>query len=582
VIRRLDVKGIGPIEAFAVDLDPAGENVIAAPSGSGKTTLVSAVTCALWGVRSDGSAPTDLVRDGEKSGTVTLTTAANEIAYRRTASGGTSWSKRKAGGDEPGMAFDAASKWISALPSALRDVDLGLAVVTPDYWLDLADGAGDGRALVSLLVRAIPGPSEVDVAREIAGDAWGDEVGPLATTEKRLTDANRQVASAEGALRASEEALSRLLATTLPVADADVAKTARMMLEKAKDAIVAAGEAKALHAAWAQRKASHEAGEVAYKAWNAKRATLPIGVDPVAVENARKALDEASHWTAANPCPREPDKRDVERARSAVPLESETPKPCDGVPGAKCSRVADFERLVVKRSEAFAAAQREYDEAVARFERDLRAWTAENDRVTREANEARNLLVRDGMARQALAAIGPEPTRHDPPGDEPSVPPVPDVTLHEVALRDYERADAARKQHERQVEAATNAVTAARASLDDAKAHAARLLRVRDAQRVAPSRLLDDRVAKLGLGDAVTFTATEKGGVDVRIDGRPWRRASTGERIHGSYLFRCALRRAIGGAVASLPVFVDERQSWSGVLPAPGGPSVILVTKEGG
>jgi len=176
----------------------------------------------------------------------------------------------------------------------------------------------------------------------------------------------------------------------------------------------------------------------------------------------------------------------------------------------------------------------------------------------------------------------PEPVWTEPdPLVEPSAPTVarPDPKALQVARV----AEQARRMYAAAVEQHARTVARLKGAEGDAVNALARLLGVAqkasawlDAVRAAPG-VVTRGLAWLGaIGDGITVDLPAEGpAVVVKIDGRPWRLASRGRLICADAHLRRAFSAALG--VPTLPIIVDDRQSWTGALDV-AGPVIELVT----
>lgn len=178
----------------------------------------------------------------------------------------------------------------------------------------------------------------------------------------------------------------------------------------------------------------------------------------------------------------------------------------------------------------------------------------------------------------------PEPVWIEPaPLVEPTPPTVarPDpvaVEVARIAAQDRRMHAAAVEQHARTIArlkvAEGDAINAAARHAEAAQKAAAWL----EAVRAAPG-VVSRGLAWLGeIGDGVTVEfPIEPGGpaVAVKIDGRPWRLASRGRLVCADAHLRRAFATALGAP--TLPIIVDDRQSWTGPIDV-SGPVIELVT----
>lgn len=176
----------------------------------------------------------------------------------------------------------------------------------------------------------------------------------------------------------------------------------------------------------------------------------------------------------------------------------------------------------------------------------------------------------------------PEPVLSEPaPLVEPVAPTVERPASE--AIRAAQTAVAARRTHAAQLAEHGRTVTRLREALTQAEAGQIRAQATADraaawlaAVRAAPGEVLR-RLEWLGkIGDGITAELPAEGpAVVVKIDGRPWKLASTGRIICADAHFRRAFADALGAK--GLPVIVDNRGAWTGAIDV-AGPVIELVT----
>ena len=189
----------------------------------------------------------------------------------------------------------------------------------------------------------------------------------------------------------------------------------------------------------------------------------------------------------------------------------------------------------------------------------------------------------------AVRALGAEPAVDVPPA-EPAAPAgtrptVEQVTAATTTLAEDQAAAGARRQVESEAARAAKTVTDAEAAFERADAEAKRCAALVDIVRRVPSEIAREQAQALGdLGPvSLRFPPVENKTtpvIEVLIDGRPWRRASTGKQVLADLYLRAAIRRL--AKMPSLPLFVDMAQCWSGDWPTDTipGPVVLLRTTQ--
>jgi hypothetical protein len=146
------------------------------------------------------------------------------------------------------------------------------------------------------------------------------------------------------------------------------------------------------------------------------------------------------------------------------------------------------------------------------------------------------------------------------------------------ALHVARAAAQARRMHAAAVDQHARTVLRLKGAEGDADNALARLLAVAqkatawlDAVRAAPG-VVSRGLAWLGeIGDGVTVEFPSAPGgpaVVVKIDGRPWRLASRGRLVCADAHLRRAFATALGAP--TLPIIVDDRQSWTGPIDVAG------------
>ena len=202
--------------------------------------------------------------------------------------------------------------------------------------------------------------------------------------------------------------------------------------------------------------------------------------------------------------------------------------------------------------------------------------------VKREAVEVSGATKRHdadvSAARTGLARLEAEPLT-GPAEPEAARPSDEDVVEAERVLRDVAAAEGATAERARVRAERERTVAARTTEAQRATAEAARLDVLVGCVRRAPGDIARRQAAALGPMGPASLVWDDAGGVDVLVDGRPWRRASTGRRILACLCVRAALARAAG--LDWLTLFVDEAQSWSGAWPDVGVRVVRLRTAKG-
>ena len=206
-----------------------------------------------------------------------------------------------------------------------------------------------------------------------------------------------------------------------------------------------------------------------------------------------------------------------------------------------------------------------------------------------EAGPVARTVAPLGPMRAAPVYVAPTPSPRpsEPVWTEPAplVEPTPPTVARPdpEALQVARAAAQARRLHTASVEQNARTVARLKGAEGDAVNALARLLGIAqratawiDAVRAAPGEVAR-RLSWLGtIGDGITVEMPAEGpAVAVKIDGRPWRLASRGRLVCADAHLRRAFATALG--VPTLPIIVDDRQSWTGALDV-AGPVIELVT----
>jgi hypothetical protein len=234
---------------------------------------------------------------------------------------------------------------------------------------------------------------------------------------------------------------------------------------------------------------------------------------------------------------------------------------------------------------------------IAALEAALAAAEAEHaagtDRLTRYDEQLAGVRATVETHRAAKAAHDAWKLESAALGREPHVPALPEAPIapttarpndtDELAARstldEAQRADGAKAQRARDLDAAQRTAATSAQAEAVATAEATRLDALVDAVRRAPTEIARKQKEALGDLGCVDFRFPEEGpAVEMLIDGRSWERASKGRKVFADLCLRMAFRRLLG--MPWLPVFVDEMQSWSDAWPAFDGPVIALRTTK--
>lgn len=619
---------LGPLTNAEIPVLPNGATTIRARSKSGKSHLPVAITFALYGTDEFGDAlDPSWVPEGAERVEVRATTGKGAV-WGRTMRATTDEAGKvsrsytrlvQAPGAEPQRpGSDAAMA--ALLPKQLTDdPELVRCILAPMVWRRLAEGAGNGRALTLLLERVLgKGDVRAEVwrlmyeGRHVFGDR--DAVDPKGAEEQR-----RRANSARDAAKGAHEEARRTLAA-LPSDAAAEAPDA--------DDVDGARDILANFTAWEDFDEAREAydglvkaraeAEERRKAWSdgvAKLGKRPA-VDAVALQEASAKLARAREFTAevqeANQRAKDravAAKRAVEAAEAASDAEvkaaeeqlaaakakaealdqaGDTCPMCDR-PGwetaakAQTEAWAEVERLRKALDTAQAGAPARREKAVATARAELEKADAALARNTEGLEKARKAEEEAGAAQAKANASGADATTWDTArralGDEPKLPAEPkapaepdearpdaeDVAAANRTLEAARAAETVAQERGKRRADAEAAVKRAEAAETTATAEAARCEALVEAVRKAPGEIASRQLGALGDLGPCTVHLLAGGGCEVKVSGRPWHRASHGERIYADLCLRGALGRA--AKMEWLTLFADDTNAWTGPWP---------------
>lgn len=599
MIKTMRIQGLGPHADTVAELNPVGTTEVVGRSECGKTTLIDAACFVLWGVDRAGAPFGAATLRGEEA-TAEVVTAKGSRLVRTLRVRGDKRSVRRERVDAAGVVevYATEKAWADALGPLGRAGDVARLAMVPQSWQALALGEGGGRPLRDALL-AVTARAAVDVralVAELAGEAYreGDAVD-----EKGATEARRAARSRADHLKGKAEQAAEVLA--------------RLDVERPTGPTVAEVEraqaALAVWPAWTRYRAALEAREAAVAAaagheeraaaWQASRAAA--GAEPSAPSGA-EGIDE--RLAAARQAEREEHaeldtlRRDAARAAqrvdtARVDVEGLEAAIASGQASVcpQCGRdgwakgQATLEQRLAETRQRLAEAEAAEASAKARAV----ASAARLSALTADTLDAEDVFERRQAARTAWSTwqkrvrdLGPEPVA-------PALPPVPEAppgAAPELAEADARKVLADLAAARAVAASRTQDAAAAREDADrlardhaEAEAEAARLDALLAVVRRAPSVALDRQLEALGDLGPVALIPTDKGGIEVAIDGRPWQVASDGRLVVADLWLRAGLRRALG--FGWLPLFVDRVQDVGGQdLPDVGGPVVLLRTTD--
>jgi hypothetical protein len=596
MLKRIRSRGVGPFAAARdVEFAPRGRTIIRASSERGKSMLMQSLSLVLWGTDTSGKAfPGEYLTEGLPGADVTVSLASGtdlERLFR--VDPDRKHTRTKTTRD--GIPYEPSTEkaWAEAI-GALGDKDLRF-IMFPMEWRQLAEGEGDGRALRDLIVKFTGGAvSLADIVRELAGDAYRtSDVLKQDVLYQMRTNAGRLVDQRTGALQAAEAGLEAASSLTVAAhASPDVLDLARDVLKRR-----AAWEAfTARHAAWEASKARADAWQAEQTRWLA--AVEALGPEPPDLNaqesEARARLREAVEVHAEAKSLTRNASFAVEVVTSRIReaqarfAQVEAEDASDVCPHCKregwTEAVEDHARRL--RSAQEILDQFVVDEKDARAE--LATLTARTDEAARDLavrEEAVARVVEQARAREAWfkrrRELGSAPVKPVVAGE----PEAPEEITEERAAKaqavldeDAELRGESRRRDD-EIKRLTTYVAGATQAVAQAQAEHDRLDKVLAAVRQAPSVAMQRQLAALGDLGPVTIHPTGPGGVDVRVDGRPWRCASDGRQVVADLWLRAGLRRAVGHSW--LPLWVDRAQDVGGQpIPPAAGPVILLETTD--
>lgn len=574
MFATIEAHNLGPIVKVSLALNEAGVTTLEGGSEAGKSSIMDATCILITGKDSQGETP-DNIKDGADAYRLEGTTGKGTVFARtRNRKGDCVRTKQPKGGELSAFASEAA--WLDSHVKFTGSGDLTRCIVVSRAWETLAE-KDLGRPLRDIIKALLPpGDLRGTIAAmcELRAPDPLDEAGAkaLATATNKARD------EAKGALDSAKvpptlgdepevgdaKAADTVIATALSWVDYktkmvgfDAAKARIAEQVAARDAhkakIAALGKRPAFDAdsyrKWeAEAKASGDAMQAAIRARG--KAEDDLG-------NAKESLArlEGEYLTAqaaGDKCPT-CDRAGWQQAAAAL---------------------ADLKAKGLAATAALTKAESDYKSAC----------DTENDAIAHHTD----VSAKGEAFVAAREALGKFDAELKGLGTEPGVQGAPDapVAPFRVAPSDAE-VTAAKATKEAAIKLATireanaRAVTIhadhlakSEARYTAANAEADRVTKVLKAVREAPSKILKDQEAALGDFGPVTFEFPTKATkttpeIVVKIDGRDWRRASTGRRIYASARLQIRLREL--AKLPYLPIFIDEVQSYSGdwgTLPA--------------
>lgn len=593
MLAQLLLLGFGPHDDFDLDLNPSAWTEIGGASETGKSSILDGTIFALFGCDPLGG-PFDVsaIRDGGDRAEVALTTAKGTTIRRSmTRSRSTTRRMTRAGVDTN---FGAEADLQKALGVVGAKPDVARAVMVPMSWVPLLEREL-GRPLRDLLTRILPDADPRARAAAMMADAGfelreTDDVHE-AGAKGGATLANRARDEARGALDAAR---ARKPAQAPAGPSAEALNAARGILEASRVWRDHDAAMDRFHVAVANRERQVKARDE-YRARRAAMGERPTQ-EPGALQAHRATVERlAREHDAAQRA--EFAARDAEAAAQLARDNAARVFVAAREQGSNCptckrggwEEAADAFRRAqddgLAKKQALDAAQETH---AARRDDTARARAALE--AAKEAGAEIEAAAQACAAYDAgLRALGGEPPVDVPP-TEPAAPTVLRPTVDQVTaatgtLADDQAAAGARRLAESEAARAAKGLADAEAAFERAEAEAKRCAALVDIVRRVPSEIARDQAAALGELGCVSlrFPPVETKTtpvIEVLIDGRPWRRASTGKQVLADLHLRAAIRRL--AKMPSLPIFVDRAQDWSGAWPVDSipGPVVLLRTTQ--
>lgn len=592
MFASIRIQGLGPLDDMTIQLDPTGITEGRGPSESGKSTVLEAVCFCLFGCDSHGNAmQPEAVRDGHRKIDVEITTAMGTI-LRRTMTRSRNFSRRKGSASYSSESeFRAAHKLAAEIKADGRRELIARLIMSPMSWVPLS--TQNARGLRDVLCGG--GNMTPDVARLFGAEP---QTVDLKKAMGLLLDARRDADQADGAFTQARLNVSNL---GEPPTAPDAADAERVLEQgRAWDAYQVWTEWKGRRDAIGEKPdgdsgnataeddhtlTAHKYGIAAIKLEEARR-DLAInereGINTyveaeaaalTARDVASEALARATTAAESDVCPTcdrdgwtDPQKHLDKMTTAWQDADTAAKEATTKADATRAERQAEFDTAIIAARAQIAA-----DEETLGA---LEAAVTKAEKAREAARASAAALVAWG---NAAAAVGDEPPmgkQIQDPGPTDAALQAARATVHSATLHEGAAAE-----HLRQVEIA------------DEEVHRAELLAVGDREKVddlerlvqairdAPSAMLRRNLERFGDLGPVSLRVPDDGpAVEILIDGRDWRLASTGKLVVADLWFRMGLRRAFG--MTWFPMFVDNAAAWSGDWPKADGPMIRLVTTK--
>lgn len=523
---------------------------LTAPSEAGKSMILEALCFLLWGCDSSGK-PLDpaFIRDGADACEVEARTAKGAIFRRRKTRAGTPTRERQLPAEAAPLRYTSEADWRAMLGPIGRPV--ARIIAAPMAW-NAMNPANGHRELRDLIAGLLPRENLQAEIESLAGF-------PIDV----VLSAKEAEAAQTGANAAKEQARGALGALSAPVEVRPVRPEADIAPSRAVLASSTAWDA--YDADLRRRQKEREAHDRAVAAYERRRAAIPTeppapAAEPDGLAAASRRLADAQAALGRADTAAADHARQAGRWKAALEALRASPGTCPlcGQPHDQTQAIAD---LQAQEPVAPSTRRAPLQDAVEEAEDALRKVRAAIQASQQQAEARRSWEM-------ACAALGdrPEAPRTARP-IEPSEPrPVAgEIAQARKAIEVWGRDNADSAASQRQADRHQVDLDAAKARLAAAEERAQKAGKLLEATKTAPGRIAARQAAALGALGPVSLR-WEGMGVEILVDGRPFWLASAGKQIAADLAFRAALRRL--AKLEYFPMVVDNRQNWSGELPA--------------
>lgn len=621
---KVATKNIGKTD---IDVTFADRCDVYGPSGAGKTTLVQAIALAVLGRPTAATYGASWLRAARGSVDVTV------LGRRFVRTMGSTVSQVSIDGAARVSQIGAAD----LVPVAVYP-DLARVILSADaLWAAASSTKGrDLRDIVQFVLPEVP-LADIVTQRMTDGGHVQRVTDPTdeAAARKMATDARSRADRYQGVLDeriTTHEALKGTMPVRPDVMAAAERVDAHRRWEAARawadyDEACATAEAEYAHAL-AQWEAGRDKWAERARDWDARVAALgecPQRVDVAAIQGQLWVADQRLQRARADyqrvkadqpPKINQPAVDNLQAIIDAVPVDRPSTCPtCGGPPTDAVQR--HYDRLV----DAGERATTMMADLLSEHRQKVDSWKAQNaveiefhkaeGKKAREAEEIEQKRLKSAVyqnssadkwqrARSELGARPvdgpypvPAPLRRNPKvpsmaRPDPMLPAVKnDSQIEDLLTIDDDAWNASQKKALDAIGAAAKAIDEAVADVELLVAEHERLEALVLALRVAPTIAAEQQLAQLiDAGQGLWGATVDGDSWILTIQGRPWHRASTGEKVVAGALFRAWLRAQaadrIHGDWARWPIIVDDAQSWSDGWPHIAAPVVWLWTDADG